>query len=92
MRLLLRLTSRKQAADLRQEASVGVFHVEVYPKGPRPKKGSFKGVIGGYIGIYGDYIRVQGPKFKVLGPKYDIINSIWALKPDYLSPWTLRAR
>ena len=25
-----------------------------------------------------------------LGPKYDSDYSLWALKPHYLSPWTLR--
>ena len=26
----------------------------------------------------------------VLGPKYYNLNGIWALKPYYLGPWTLR--
>ena len=26
---------------------------------------------------------------RVLGPKCYTINGIWALKPDYLGPWTL---
>ena len=26
----------------------------------------------------------------VVGPKYYTINGIWALKPYYLGPWTLR--
>ena len=29
---------------------------------------------------------------RVLGPKYYNMNGIWGLKPDYLGPWTLRAR
>ena len=29
---------------------------------------------------------------RVLGPKYHPINGIWALKPHYLGPWTLRDR
>ena len=28
----------------------------------------------------------------VSGPKYYSINGIWALKPYYLGPWTLRVR
>ena len=28
--------------------------------------------------------------FPVLGPKYYTINGIWALKPHYLGPWTLK--
>ena len=27
---------------------------------------------------------------RVLGPKCYNLNSIWALKPSYLDPWTLR--
>ena len=32
----------------------------------------------------------KDPNNRVLGPKYYNINSIWALKPYYLGPWTLR--
>ena len=32
----------------------------------------------------------KGPKNRVFGPKYYNINSIWALKPYYLAPWSLR--
>ena len=31
---------------------------------------------------------IQDPNNRALGPKY---NYIWALKPYYLGPWTLRA-
>ena len=37
----------------------------------------------------------KGPRTQIigfLGPKYYNINSIWALKPYYLGPWTLRGR
>ena len=39
-------------------------------------------------------LRVQGPdpNNRVLGPKYYILNSIGALKPYYLGPWTLRVQ
>ena len=33
----------------------------------------------------------KGPS-RVLRPKYYNINCIWALKPPYLGPWTLRVR
>ena len=29
---------------------------------------------------------------RALGPKYYNINGIWALKPHYLGPWTLRVQ
>ena len=32
----------------------------------------------------------KDPNNRVLGPKYHNINGIWALKPYYLGPWTLR--
>ena len=32
----------------------------------------------------------KDPNNRVLGPKYYNINGIWALKPYYLVPWTLR--
>ena len=32
----------------------------------------------------------KDPNNRVLGPKYYIISGIWALKPYYLGPWTLR--
>ena len=32
----------------------------------------------------------KDPNNKVLGPKYYGVNGIWALKPHYLGPWTLR--
>ena len=32
------------------------------------------------------------PNNGVLGPKYYHVNGIWALKPYYLGPWTLRVR
>ena len=38
---------------------------------------------------------IQGskdPNNGVLGPKYYNINGIWALKPYYLGPWTLRVK
>ena len=45
----------------------------------------------GYKGIYRDYIGVyRTPNNRVLGPKDHEYSSTWALKPDYLSPWTLR--
>ena len=34
----------------------------------------------------------KDPNTRVLGPKYHHKNGIWALKPYYLSPWTLRVR
>ena len=37
---------------------------------------------------------LEGPRTHIIelpGPKYYIINCIWALKPYYLGPWTLRA-
>ena len=34
----------------------------------------------------------KDPKIKASGPIYYTINGIWTLKPDYLGPWTLRAR
>ena len=34
----------------------------------------------------------KDPNNRVLGPKYYNINGIWALKPCYLGPWTLRVR
>ena len=34
--------------------------------------------------------RSKDPNNRVLGPKYHQINGIWPLKPDYLSPCTLR--
>ena len=37
---------------------------------------------------YGGVNRTQNDR--VLGPKYYNINGIWALKPCYLGPWTLR--
>ena len=33
----------------------------------------------------------KDPYNRVSGPKYYNINGIWALKPHYLGPWTLRA-
>ena len=36
-------------------------------------------------------LRVQDPNSKVLGPKYYTTCGIWALKPHYLGPRTLRA-
>ena len=38
-------------------------------------------------------IHPKGPRtqtIRVLGPKYYTVNRIWALKPYYLGPWTLR--
>ena len=32
----------------------------------------------------------KDPNNRVVGPKYYDINGIWALKPCYLGPWTLR--
>ena len=32
----------------------------------------------------------KDPNNRVLGPKYYNIIGIWALKPYYLGPWTLR--
>ena len=32
----------------------------------------------------------KDPNNRVLGPKYYNIHGIWALKPKYLGPWTLR--
>ena len=32
----------------------------------------------------------KDPNNRALGPKYYSINGIWALKPYYLGPWTLR--
>ena len=32
----------------------------------------------------------KDPNKRVLGPKYYNINGIWALKPYYFSPWTLK--
>ena len=35
------------------------------------------------------------PRTQIIGfiePKYYTINDTWALKPDYLGPWTLRDR
>ena len=54
-----------------------------------------------YVGYVGDIVyrvvygyttlRVQGPKY--WGPNtINITYSIWALRPYYLGPWTLRAR
>ena len=37
-------------------------------------------------------LRVQGPKNRVLGSTYYKIDGIWALKPCYLCPWTLRVK
>ena len=37
-------------------------------------------------------LRVQGLNNRVSGPKYCYRNGIWALKPWYLGPWTLRER
>ena len=34
----------------------------------------------------------KDPKNRALGPKYHKYYSIWALKPYYLSPWTLRIK
>ena len=49
------------------------------------------GVIGGHIGISEDYIGVyRTPDNGALGPKYYSISGVWALKPYYFCPWTLR--
>ena len=32
----------------------------------------------------------KDPNNRVLGSKYLTVNGIWALKPHYLGPWTLR--
>ena len=32
----------------------------------------------------------KDPNNRVLGPKYYNVDGIWALKPHYLGPWTLR--
>ena len=32
----------------------------------------------------------KDPNNRVLGPRYHLYYSIWALKPYYLGPWTLR--
>ena len=34
----------------------------------------------------------KDPNNWVLGPKYHNIHGIWARKPDYLGPWTLRVQ
>ena len=34
----------------------------------------------------------KDPNDRVLGPKYQLYSSIWALKPYYLGPWTLKER
>ena len=42
--------------------------------------------------IYGgQYKGIWDPSDGVLGRKYYNVNGIWALKPCYLGPWTLRA-
>ena len=35
----------------------------------------------------------KGPRTQIIGlrPKYHDVHGIWALKPYYLGPWTLRA-
>ena len=43
------------------------------------------------MGIYVDYDGVNRTQNnRVLGPKYYNVNGIWALKPCYLGPRTLR--
>ena len=42
------------------------------------------------MGIHGNYMRSKDPNNRVSGPKYNIVDGIWALKPYYLGPWTLR--
>ena len=55
-------------------------------QGP-PKKGLYRG----HIGVSRDNGKENGSYYLgVLGPKYRNIKSIWALKPHYLCPWTLR--
>ena len=49
-----------------------------------------KGSRGIYRDVWGLYRGISDPNFRVLGPKYYDINGIWALKPYYLGPWTLR--
>ena len=47
--------------------------------------------MGEYIGFIG--FRVKGskdPNKRVVELKYCTMNGVWALKPYYLSPWTLR--
>ena len=34
----------------------------------------------------------EDPNNRVLGPKYYNIDGIWALKPYYFGPWTLKVR
>ena len=34
----------------------------------------------------------KDPNNRALGPKYYNINGIWALKPYYLGPWTLKEK
>ena len=40
--------------------------------------------------MWGVYRGIMDPNNGILGPKYSNINGIWALKPYYLAPWTLR--
>ena len=65
-----------------------------HPKGSKdpnnrdPLKGGSRGI---YRDIWGLYKGIKDPNNGVSGPKYYNINGIWALKPSYLGPWTLRA-
>ena len=82
-------TTAQARPSLRQKQAGECFLIlrGYSPKGPRTQtKGSLqRGSRGIYRGCKGH------PNSMVLGPKYYNINGIWALKPHYLGPWTLRA-
>ena len=52
----------------------------------------FVGTAGCNVGAHGQPYGSKDPNKWVLGPKYYNMNGIWALKPYYLGPWTLRVK
>ena len=44
------------------------------------------------VGEYRLPLVSKDPHTRVLGPKHHEHYTIWALKPNYLGPWTLRVR
>ena len=43
-----------------------------------------------FLGLGIEALRVKDPNNRVSGPNYYNLTGIWALKPYYLGPWTLR--